>query len=239
MSEPFLLVVEDDTELQGLLVRRLQESGYRVRAEENGLDALSAIEEEAPDLLLLDVMLPGLDGIDVCRQVRASKPLLYIIMLTAKTDEMDRVVGLEVGADDYVTKPFSLSELVARVRSALRRVRLTQEAATKESVPDDVISFPGLNIDVVRRRVIVRDHEVQLTVLEYDLLLFLAQNVDRPFTRLQLLDKVWDIQYEGYDRTVDSHIQRLRAKIEKDHANPIFIKTVWGVGYKFETEIDA
>jgi DNA-binding response OmpR family regulator len=194
MSKPFILVVEDDPELQGLLTRRLNESGYRVRAEGDGLDALAAIEEETPDLLLLDVMLPGMDGLDVCKKVRTNHPLLYIIMLTARADEVDRVVGLEVGADDYVTKPFSLSELVARVRSALRRVRLTQEAALKTSEQADVIAFAGLNIDVVRRRVIVRDHEVQLTVLEYDLLLFLAQNVDRPFTRLQLLDKVWDIQ---------------------------------------------
>ncbi len=239
MSESLILVVEDDTELQGLLVRRLEDSGYRVRAEANGNDALAAIEEEVPDLLLLDVMLPGLNGLDVCRQVRVSHPLLYVIMLTARTDELDRVVGLEVGADDYVTKPFSLSELVARVRSALRRVRLTEEAASMPPATVEIISFPGLHIDPIRRRVIVRDNEIQLTVLEYDLLLFLARNVDRPFTRLQLLDKVWDIQYEGYDRTVDSHIQRLRAKIEKDHANPMFIKTVWGVGYKFEIQEDA
>ncbi len=239
MSESLILVVEDDTELQGLLVRRLEDSGYRVRAEANGNDALAAIEEEVPDLLLLDVMLPGLNGLDVCRQVRVSHPLLYVIMLTARTDELDRVVGLEVGADDYVTKPFSLSELVARVRSALRRVRLTEEAASMPPATAEIISFPGLHIDPIMRRVIVRDNEIQLTVLEYDLLLFLARNVDRPFTRLQLLDKVWDIQYEGYDRTVDSHIQRLRAKIEKDHANPMFIKTVWGVGYKFEIQEDA
>lgn len=238
MSSPHILIVEDDAELRGLLVKRLEESGYRVTAVDNGVGALEDVENEVPDLVLLDVMLPELDGLEVCRQLRSSHPLLYIIMLTARSDEVDRVVGLEVGADDYVTKPFSLGELVARVRSALRRIRLTREESEKDHAADEVLTFPGIEIDTVRRRVNVNGSRIQLTVLEYDLLLFLVRNPDRPFTRLQLLDKVWDIQYEGYDRTVDSHIQRLRAKVESDQGNPRFIKTVWGVGYQFQTEED-
>lgn len=236
MPASHILVVEDDVELRSLLTQRLEESGYRITSVDNGRSALESVEEEVPDLVLLDVMIPEVDGLEVCRQLRASHPLMYVILLTARTEEMDRVVGLEVGADDYVTKPFSLSELVARVRSALRRIRLTSEEARKDELVREIFEFPGIKIDAVRRRVDVKGSEINLTVLEYDLLLFLVRNPDRPFTRLQLLDKVWDIQYEGYDRTVDSHIQRLRSKIEDDQGNPRFIKTVWGVGYKFQTE---
>jgi DNA-binding response OmpR family regulator len=170
----------------------------------------------------------------VCRRLRAEHPLLYVIMLTARSDEMDRVVGLEVGADDYVTKPFSLSELMARVRAALRRIRLTRESALGAS-DDEPLLLGRLRIDPGRREVLVDGEDVRLTVLEYDLLLFLARHPDRPFTRMQLLDEVWDIQYEGYDRTVDSHVQRLRAKIESDASSPELIRTVWGVGYKFQS----
>lgn len=224
-----ILLVEDDSELSALVERRLADAGYAVRTAATGPDALDRVAEAVPDLVLLDIMLPGLDGLEVCRRLRAAHPLLYIIMLTARSDEMDRVVGLEVGADDYVTKPFSLSELVARVRSALRRLQLTKEAAPGEAP----LEFRDLSIDPVRRRVVVRGADVTLTVLEFDLLLHMARHPDRPFTRLQLLDAVWDIQYEGYDRTVDSHIQRLRTKIERTPGEPEYIRTVWGVGYKF------
>jgi DNA-binding response OmpR family regulator len=199
------------------------------------------VEEQVPDLVLLDVMLPELDGLEVCRRLRAKHPLLYIIMLTARSDELDRVVGLEVGADDYVTKPFSLQELVARVRAALRRMRLTEEQKPAAEGEDEeaTLAFDDLYIDPIRREVRRSGELIRLTVREFDLLLFLAKNADRPFTRTQLLGKVWEIQYEGYDRTVDSHVQRLRAKIEEDAGNPRFIRTVWGVGYKFQAEIEA
>jgi len=232
---PNILVVEDDAELLNLVSRRLVDSGYAVRTAETGTEALALVAEEAPDVILLDIMLPELDGLEVCRRIRSSHPLMYIIMLTARTEEMDRVVGLEVGADDYVTKPFSLSELVARVRSALRRLRLTQEQGDQPAQALDTIVVGDLHIDVLKRVVTVRSELIVLTVLEFDLLVFLSKNVDLPFSRLQLLDQVWDIQYEGYDRTVDSHVQRLRSKIERDPANPDFIKTVWGVGYKFQS----
>jgi len=232
--DPRILVVEDDKELRQLVTDRLRDAGYDVTTAGTGPEALERVEEGAPDLVLLDIMLPELDGLEVCRRLRSSHPLLYIIMLTARTDEMDRVVGLEVGADDYVTKPFSLSELVARVRAALRRLRLTEES-TENADDERPFDVGGSHIDPVRREVSRDGEQIYLTVLEYDLLLFLARHANRPFTRMQLLDEVWDIQYEGYDRTVDSHVQRLRSKIEDDPARPELIRTVWGVGYKLQT----
>lgn len=239
MRSPHILVVEDDKELSDLVVGRLSSSGYDVQTAYTGREALARVGERKPDLVLLDVMLPELDGLEVCRRLRADHPLLYIIMLTARSDELDRVVGLEVGADDYVTKPFSLQELIARVRAALRRLRLTEEQAqTSHQQEDAHFKFDNLQIDTIRREVRKDGTLLHLTVREFDLLLFLARHPDRPFTRMQLLDEVWDIQYEGYDRTVDSHVQRLRAKIEDDAGNPRFIRTVWGVGYKLQADID-
>lgn len=241
MQEPRILLVEDDAELRALVEGRLRESGYNIRTASTGTEALERVEEQLPNLILLDVMLPELDGLEVCRRLRAKYPLLYIIMLTARADELDRVVGLEVGADDYVTKPFSLQELVARVRAALRRMRLTAEQKPEAESDDEeaVLVFDDLHIDPIRREVRRCGELIRLTVREFDLLLFLARNADRPFTRTQLLGKVWEIQYEGYDRTVDSHVQRLRAKIEDDAGNPRYIRTVWGVGYKFQAETEA
>ncbi|MDA0875602.1 MAG: response regulator transcription factor [Bacteroidetes bacterium] len=233
-EQPDILLVEDDEDLSSVVSNRLRESGFHIRTAFTGTEALTRVAEQVPDLLLLDVMLPELDGLEVCRRLRADHPLLYILMLTARGEEMDRVVGLEVGADDYVTKPFSLSELVARVRSALRRLRLTEEA--QQGMPEETgspIESGSLRIDPVRRQVWKKGAEVVLTVLEFDLLWYLAQHPDRPFTRMQLLETVWDLHYEGYDRTVDSHVQRLRSKVEDDPGNPQFIRTVWGVGYKF------
>lgn len=234
MADAQILLVEDDEELRALVARRLGEEGYAVREAASGPAALDALAEEVPDLVLLDIMLPGLDGLEVCRRLRAEHPLLYVIMMTARGGETDRVVGLEVGADDYVTKPFSLHELVARVRAALRRLRLTQEHERAPTDEDAPLAFDGLTLDPVRREVRRGEEAVHLTVREFDLLLFLARHPGRPFTRAQLLDRVWDVQYEGYDRTVDSHVQRLRAKIEADPAAPQYVRTVWGVGYKFD-----
>ena len=234
METPNILLVEDDAALRSLVARRLSESGYEVRAVVSGTEALEEVAARLPDLVLLDVMIPEIDGLEVCRRLRSEHPLLYVIMLTARAQEIDRVVGLEVGADDYVTKPFSLDELVARVRAALRRIRLTREQPQSETEELSPLQYGSLRIDRMRREVWVSDEKQHLTVREYDLLQFLAQHPGRPFTRMQLLDRVWDIQYEGYDRTVDSHVQRLRSKIETDPGNPMFIRTVWGVGYKFE-----
>ena len=229
-----LLVVEDDDSLRATLARRFADEGYAVETAATGPDALAAAEAAPPDLVVLDVMLPGLDGVEVCRRLRAERPLLYILMLTARAAEIDRVVGLEVGADDYVAKPFSLSEVVARVRAALRRVRAVRERiATGGADGDEPITSGDLAVDPARRVVTVGGEAVHLTVREFDLLLFLARHPDRPFTRSQLLEQIWGVTYAGYDRTIDSHVQRLRAKIEADAGNPRHVRTVWGVGYKF------
>ena len=235
MTPAHLLVVEDDDDLRPALARRLAEAGYDVATAATGPDALAAVAERVPDLVVLDVMLPGLDGVEVCRRLRADHPLLYILMLTARADELDRVVGLEVGADDYVTKPFSVQEVVARIRAALRRVRTVRErlAAGPADDAEAAVEAGPLRIDPARREVTVGGEPVHLTVREFDLLLFLARHPDRPFTRTGLLREIWGITYEGYDRTIDSHVQRLRAKIEADAGNPEFVRTVWGVGYKF------
>lgn len=234
-----ILLVEDDHDLANLVLGRLTDAGYDVRWVKNGPDAVRAVEENMPDLVLLDVMLPGFDGMEVCRRIRVNHPLLYIIMLTARTDEIDRVIGLEVGADDYVTKPFSLQELSARVRSVLRRIRLTAaQQAPNPSADDEVCVCDELVLNVVTREVKRGEQFIYLTVREFDLLHFLMKNPDRPFTRGQLLEKVWDITYEGYDRTVDSHVQRLRTKLEADPENPRFVRTVWGVGYKFQSKVE-
>lgn len=229
-----ILIVEDDAPLRALLQERLTAEGYGVEAVATGEEALQVLAVRPPDLVVLDLMLPGMDGLEVCRRLRASYPAVYVLMLTARSSELDRVVGLEVGADDYVTKPFSLNELVARVRAGLRRLQLDRETAETT-----VLEFDGLRIDPVRRQVWRNGQPVHLTVREFELLLFLARHPDRPFTRLQLLREIWNIDYPGYARTVDSHIQRLRAKIEPELEAPRYIRTVWGIGYKFQATEEA
>ncbi len=238
--DTFILLVEDDRELGRLIANRLAEEQYHVAWVESGPAALESVKEQTPHILLLDIMLPGMDGLEVCRRLRAEHPLMHVIMLTARSAELDRVVGLEVGADDYVTKPFSLQELVARVRAAVRKLRLRHEemAVARDDDEEEPIRFGNVVLDRRRRRVEMDGREVHLTVREFDLLTFLAAHPDRPFTRAQLLETIWNIRYEGYDRTVDSHIQRLRAKVEEDPGNPQFIRTVWGVGYRFQPETD-
>ena len=240
---PRLLVVEDDDALRPLIAGRLTEAGYRVETAATGPAAVAAAEDAldrgAPfSLVLLDVMLPGYDGLEVCRRLRAKQPLLYVIMLTARADELDRVIGLEVGADDYVTKPFGVQELMARVRAALRRLQRTAEHLAEPAAEEAVgpLTVGGLALDPARHRVTVGGEEVRLTVREFELLQFLLRHPDRPFTRMQLLEGVWGETYEGYDRTIDSHVQRLRAKIEADPSNPRYVRTVWGVGYKLDAE---
>jgi DNA-binding response OmpR family regulator len=237
---PDVLVVEDDAALRELLQGRLADAGWRVRTAATGVDALRVVEEQVPDVVVLDVMLPGLDGLEVCRRLRAQHPLVYILMLTARSEELDRVVGLEVGADDYLTKPFSLQELVARIRAALRRIRATQDrlAAAPEHDGEERYTYGPLTVDVERREVFRDGQPVHLTVREFELLVHLARNADRPFTRMRLLEEIWGETYEGYSRTIDSHIQRLRSKIEDEPGNPLLIRTVWGVGYKLASDPD-
>jgi DNA-binding response OmpR family regulator len=229
-----ILIVEDNKDLAALLGMHLRDLSYSVDIAGDGLDGLAKAESGQYNLIILDLMLPGLDGLEVCRRLRGSSPYVPILMLTSKASELDRVLGLELGADDYVTKPFSIMELRARVKAIFRRAEsLEQARATGEA---GIIRAGVLTIDPERRAVRLEGTPVDLTAKEFDLLLHFARHPGRVYTRSQLLDTVWGYGHEGYEHTVNSHINRLRAKIERNPADPDFILTVWGVGYKF-TEI--
>ena len=223
-----ILIVDDDDATCELIKLQLEMSGFEPVCAYNGREALTTAKEQKPSLMILDVMLPEMDGLEVLREIRrfANTP---VIMVTARTDEFDRVLGLEMGADDYITKPFSARELMARVKAVLRR------AASAQS-PDDVqvLNLTGFYMNLLSREVTVNDRRIELTPKEFDLLWHLASNRDRVFTREQLLKQVWDYdEFLGDERTVDQHIKRLRRKVEGDFAS-CRITTIWGVGYKFE-----
>ncbi|MGD8626499.1 MAG: response regulator transcription factor [Anaerolineae bacterium] len=230
-----ILVVEDDLTLLDTLEYNLAGEGYEVITAADGLTALEVAREEQPDLIVLDLMLPRLDGFEVCRVLRRETNV-PILMLTARTDEVDRVVGLEVGADDYLTKPFSMRELLARVKALLRRVRLIrEEMAGEQGVPEtEQLAFGDLVIDLDRREVLVRGEARRLKPKEFELLAFLARHPGMALSRDLLLDRVWGWDYGGGSRTVDVHVRWLREKVEADPANPERIVTVRGVGYCFE-----
>jgi DNA-binding response OmpR family regulator len=225
-----ILVVEDNLDLADLLVMHLRDTGYTVQKAGDGRAALERLEAEPFDLLVLDLMLPDLDGLDICRRLRARPHYLPILILTARSTELDRVLGLEVGADDYLTKPFSIRELLARVKALFRRVDAMAETTHQ---PQEVLRVDRLTIDPARRRVLRDGEEVHLTSREFDLLLHFASHPGLVYSRAQLLDLVWGYGHDGYEHTVNSHINRLRAKIECTPAAPRYILTVWGVGYKF------
>jgi DNA-binding response OmpR family regulator len=226
-----ILIVEDDADIAHLVELNLREPGVAIRIASRGDAGLQICEREEFDLIVLDLMLPGVDGLEVCRRLRARGDFTPILMLTAKSTEIDRVVGLEVGADDYLAKPFGIAELVARVRALLRRSGEWQ-ARSNDRLPAQM-RHDELVVDVVRRSVIVGDRPVALTVREFDLLTHFVRNPGRVYTRAQLLDAVWGYNHDGYEHTVNSHINRLRAKIEGDPERPRYVLTVWGVGYKF------
>jgi phosphate regulon transcriptional regulator PhoB len=230
MSGETILIVDDEPTIVEVVELYLRREGFRVLTAGDGAAALSAVQQERPDLIVLDLMLPGMSGLDVTRQLRAGGAL-PIIMLTARGEETDRVVGLELGADDYVTKPFSPRELVARVKAVLRRAQPTP--APEPSV-SNVIAIGGLRLDAAARTVTLDGQPIGLTAREFDLLLFLMQHPDQVFTREQLLDNVWGYTFATDMSTVTVHIRRLREKIERNPTNPTFLQTVWGVGYKFE-----
>jgi two-component system alkaline phosphatase synthesis response regulator PhoP len=231
MATRTILVVDDEPGIVTIARDYLDRAGFRVITAGNGADALRLARTERPNLLVLDLMLPGMDGLDVTRALRGDPAtrLLPIIMLTARVEEADRLVGLELGADDYITKPFSPRELVARVRAVLRRSEGERDAETTLRVGD-------LQIDFQRRSVRVGGTPVDLTATEFDLLAILARSPGRPFTRTQLLELAYDVSYAGFDRTVDAHIKNLRRKIEADPRNPRYVQTIYGVGYKFAEE---
>lgn len=228
MADEKILVVDDEEHIVELLQFNLSNAGYRVITANNGLDALKIAKEIKPDLILLDLMLPGMDGLDVCKEIRRNNDIskASIIMLTAKGEELDKILGLELGADDYMTKPFSIRELLARVKAVLRR-------SISEEVTGDVYEFGRLKIDFERHEVLINNVKVELTLKEFELLEILVKNKGKILRREILLDKVWGYEYIGETRTVDVHIRYLRKKIEDDDKNPKLIETIRGVGYRF------
>jgi DNA-binding response OmpR family regulator len=226
-----VLVVEDSREIAELLQLHLADLGCEVHLADDGRAGLAKAQVEVFDLVILDIMLPGMDGLEVCKRLRAGPHYLPILMTTSKSSELDRVLGLELGADDYLTKPFSIGELVARVKAIFRRVDAMAAAATRPSLTP--LSAGELTIDRERRAVTLAGQPVDLTAKEFDLLVCFAEHPGRVFNRAQLLDKVWGYTNTGYEHTINTHINRLRAKIESDPTKPRYILTVWSVGYKF------
>jgi two-component system, OmpR family, response regulator RegX3 len=222
-----VLVVEDEQNLREPLVMQLQREGYQTLEAEDGIKAVALFESEQPDLILLDLMLPGKSGSEVCRHIRATSNV-PIIMLTAKDTEIDKVVGLEIGADDYITKPYSTRELLARMKAVLRR---TVEPAM---VTGNVIEAGPVSMDIERHLVFVHGEKVAMPLKEFELLELLLENVNRVLTRGQIIDRVWGSNYFGDTKTLDVHIKRIRSKIEDDPARPVHLLTVRGLGYKFE-----
>ena len=230
-SEKKILLVEDDKDISHLVKLHLEDEGYSVDVVSDGSVGLARAQEKDYDLVVLDLMLPGVDGLEICRRLRGEPDYVPILMLTAKASEIDRIVGLELGADDYLTKPFSVRELVARVKAIFRRVGAVNAQADAADSPR--VTLGDLLIETDKRKVTLKENQVTLTAKEYDLLYHFASHPGRVYTRTQLLDQVWGYGYEGYEHTVNSHINRLRGKIESDPANPEYVLTVWGVGYKF------
>ena len=230
-----LLVVEDDTSLGEVIRYNFLSEGYEVKLEKNGKKGLDSALSWQADVIILDLMLPLISGIEICRTIRKEGIFTPVIMLTAKDTEVDRVVGLEVGADDYVTKPFSTRELIARVGANIRRTEMIKIA--RENYSDEIINIGNLIIDKPSRKITLNNQDISLRPREYDLLLHMASNPGRVFTRDQLLQQVWGYEYTGDTRTIDVHVRWLRRKIEKDPSNPILLQTIRGVGYRFHSEV--
>ena len=229
-----VLIVEDNQDIANLIQMHLSDTGCQTVISEDGLSAVEQTRAQNFDLVILDLMLPKLDGLEVCRCIRRQSRYTPILMLTSKSSELDRVLGLEVGADDYVTKPFSIRELLARVKAQFRREDASHQ---NEQQPEHKLVYDQLCINPDNRNVTLCGRNIDLTAKEFDLLYKFAQNPGRVFSRTQLLDSVWGYGHEGYEHTVNSHINRLRGKIEERPAQPNFIMTVWGVGYKFNDSL--
>jgi DNA-binding response OmpR family regulator len=228
MTSRRVLIVEDDAHIAGLLDLHLRDEGYTVVHAADGDEGARRLREEEWDAIVLDLMLPGVDGLELCRRARAMERYTPIIITSARGSEVQRIVGLEVGADDYLAKPFSILELVARLKALFRRV----DVLTRAPPPGGVVRIGGLTIAPVEREVTLDGRRIELTPREFDLLFFLGTNAGKVFSRAELLDRVWGYRHSGYEHTVNTHINRVRAKIETDPANPRRILTVWGRGYK-------
>lgn len=230
-----ILIIEDDREIVDLLDLHLRDIPAVVVKAYDGEEGLNKAEIESPDLIILDVMLPKMDGIEVCQKIRAHKITSPIIMLTARSEEIDRVLGLEVGADDYLTKPFSIRELLSRIKAIFRFRKMIEESFVSES--QSVIEIENLTIDIDKRKVLLKEERIDLSPKEFELLVLMSSHPGRSYSRTQLLNLIWGYDFEGYEHTINSHINRLRAKIEPDMNNPTYILTTWGVGYKFSEDL--
>ena len=227
-----ILIIEDDPEIIKLLEIHLTDLIYSTDKAMDGEQGLNMALNNNYDLILLDLTLPTMDGVEICKRLRTKKNT-PIIMLTAKSEEIDRVLGLEIGADDYITKPFSIRELLARIKAVLRRT----EKKDNTEQNNTSITAEGLHIDIEKRKVLRNNQKIELSPKEFELLVLMASNPGRNYTRNELLNIIWGYNFEGYEHTVNSHINRLRAKIESDMAHPTFILTTWGVGYKFNEDL--
>lgn len=230
-----VLIIEDDREISDLLEINLKDLDCEVTKAFDGKTGLNIALSNQFDLIVLDIMLPEKDGFEVCKDIRKTENLTPILMLTSKSEEMDKVLGLEFGADDYMTKPFGIREFIARVKAIFRRVETMQQS--EDDLRD--ISYEGLKIEASKRRIIVDGEKLELTPKEFELLYLMASNPGKAFSREALLNKIWGYHYSGYEHTVNSHINRLRSKIEKDINNPKYILTSWGVGYRFNDELGS
>ncbi|MDO3721549.1 response regulator transcription factor [Marinobacter sp. chi1] len=227
-----VLIIEDNPGIGELVCMQVADLGMRAILVTRGDEGLARFRQGGIDLVILDLMLPGMDGLAVCREIRSCPGYVPVLMLTAKSSELDRVLGLEMGADDYLTKPFNVAELAARIKALFRRVDAMAARASDSSEPEELVAGE-LRIDPTRHRVYIGESEIDLTAREFDLLWHFASHRGRVFSRAQLLDAVWGYNHEGYEHTVNTHINRLRNKIEPDPADPTYIQTVWGVGYRF------
>jgi len=230
-----ILAVEDDPALLELLKIHLQDIHCQLETAEDGIEGLKKVLENEYDLIILDIMLPSLDGFEICKRARSKNIKTPILMLTAKTEEIDKILGLEIGADDYVVKPFSIRELMARIKALMRRASLVSDPRAANS--SQTISRGDLEINIEKRKVMIGDRRIELSPKEFDLLILMASNPGVSYNRNRLLNLVWGYEFEGFAHTVNSHINRLRAKIESDMSAPTYILTTWGIGYRFNEDI--
>lgn len=231
-----VLIIEDDVEIIHLLEIHLKDLGCEIISAMQGDAGLRMAIEEDPDLIILDIMLPVMDGLEVCQKLRANAVKSPIMMLTAKSEEIDKVLGLEIGADDYLTKPFSVREFIARVKAIFRREKMSVEPKIN-SIGNKILNFGNLRVNLELRKVSLKDTKIDLSPKEFELLALLSSNPGKSYDRSKLLNLIWGYDFKGYEHTVNSHINRLRSKIEPDMSNPKFILTTWGVGYKFNEEL--
>ena len=230
-----VLIIEDDKEIVDLLEIHLTDLDCRIHKAYQGPEGLNKATEHQYDMIILDIMLPGMDGMEICRKIRGQENYTPILMLTAKSEEIDKVLGLETGADDYLTKPFSVREFLSRVKAIFRRVEMIGSKSKKEG-QNQVLDIFGLHMDAEKRKVLLNGQKLSLTPKEFDLLWTMAAHPGRSYSRQELLNTVWGYEFSGYEHTVNAHINRLRSKIEADVNQPQFILTTWGIGYRFKDE---